>query len=80
MVLPAKIFEIKEEINFGLITQKQKDFHEEKNYEKTDGKTINLVTEILDLRLNENLISGIYSADFMQSRHYRRNLVKHPYY
>jgi hypothetical protein len=79
MVLPAKIFEIKEESNFGLITQKLKDFHEEENYEKkTDGKAITLITEILNLRLTENLISGIFSADFMQSRYYRRNLVEYP--
>ena len=34
MVLPAKIFEIIEESNFGLITQKLKDFRDEENYEK----------------------------------------------
>ena len=38
MVLPAKIFEIKEELNFGLIVQKLKDFREEESYEKSDGR------------------------------------------
>ena len=51
MVLPAKIFEIKEVINFGLITQKLKDFREEENYQENNEKNITLVTEILDLKL-----------------------------
>ncbi len=78
MVLPAKIFEIKEEVNFGLIIQKLKDFHEDESYEKNDGETVNLITEILDLNLKENLISGIFSTDFMRTRYYRRKLVEHP--
>jgi hypothetical protein len=78
MVLPAKTFEIKEEINFGLIIQKLKDFREEENYEKSDGETVNLVTEILDLNLKENLISGVFSADFMRGRYYRRKLIENP--
>lgn len=78
MVLPAKMFEIKEEINFGLMIQKLKDFREEENYEKSDGETVNLVTEILDLSLKENLISGVFSADFMRGRYYRRKLIENP--
>lgn len=78
MVLPAKIFEIKEEINFGLIIQKLKDFREEENYEKSDGETVNLVTEILDLKLKENLISGVFSADFMRAHYYQRKLIENP--
>jgi hypothetical protein len=78
MVLPAKIFEIKEEVNFGLIIQKLKDFREEESYEKNDGETVNLITEILDLDLNENLISGVFSTDFVRIRYYRRKLVETP--
>ena len=78
MVLPAKTFEIKEETNFGLMAQKLKNFHEEENYETNDGKTVTLVTEILDLSLKENLVSGVFSADFMQRRYYQRNLVEAP--
>jgi hypothetical protein len=78
MVLPAKIFEIQEEINFGLMIQKLKDFREEENYEKSDGETVTLITEILDLNLKENLVSGIFSADFMRTRYYRRKLVETP--
>ncbi len=78
MVLPAKIFEIKEEINFGLITQKLKDFHEEENYETNQGKTTSLVSEILDLKLTENLISGIFTSDFIINHYYRRKLIEQP--
>ena len=78
MVLPAKIFEIQEELNFGLTVQKLKDFREEESYEKSDGETVTLVTEILDLNLQENLLSGVFSADFMRARYYRRKLVESP--
>lgn len=78
MVLPAKIFEIQEEINLGLIIQKLKDFHEEENYDKSDGKSVNLITEILDLSLKENLLSGVFSSDFMRARYYRRQLIETP--
>ena len=76
MVLPAKIFEIKEEVNFGLMIQKLKDFREEESYEKIDGETVNLATEILDLSLKENLVSGVFSTDFVRGRYYRRKLVE----
>ncbi len=79
MVLPAKIFEIKEEVNFGLIVQKLKDFREEESYEKSDGETVNLITEILDLSLKENFVSGVFSTDFVRGRYYRRKLVENPF-
>jgi hypothetical protein len=78
MVLPAKIFVIQEESNFGLILKKLKDFHEEENYEKSDGKTVTLITEILDLKQKPNTISGVFSADFMRTRYYRRKLIETP--
>jgi hypothetical protein len=78
MVLPAKIFEIQEETNLGLVIQKLKDFREEENYEKSDGETVTLITEILDLDLKDNLVSGVFSADFMRTRYYRRKLVESP--
>ena len=78
MVLPAKIFEIKEETNFGLIAQKLKNFREEENIENSEGKTVNLVTEILDLTLEQNLISGVFSADFMRAVYYQRRRIENP--
>jgi len=61
-----------------LIVQKLKDFREEESYEKSDGETVTLVTEILDLSLKENLISGIFSEDFMRTSYYRRTLIENP--
>ncbi|MEA2089523.1 MAG: hypothetical protein U9O89_02030 [Thermoproteota archaeon] len=78
MVLPAKIFEIKEEVDFGLIVWKLKDFREEELYETENGETINLVTEILDLKPKEDSVSGVFSKDFMRRRFYKRKLIETP--
>ena len=78
MVLPAKIFEIKEETNLGLVAQKLKNFREEETFETSEGETVTLVTEILELKLEQNLVSGVFSADFMRTRYYRRNLIENP--
>jgi len=77
MVLPAKIFEIKEEADLGLIAMKLKDFHEEEPYQ-TEKETINLVKEILELKLKEDSVSGTFSMDFMRKRYYKRELVEDP--
>ncbi|NIR86280.1 hypothetical protein GWO13_01410 [Candidatus Bathyarchaeota archaeon] len=78
MVLPAKIFEIKEKADFGLIVQKLKDFREEESYQTGKGETINLVTEILDLQLKGDSIAGVFSKDFVRRRYYRRKPVEAP--
>ena len=78
MVLPAKIFEIKGEIDTGLIIGKLKDFREEELHRTENGKTINLVAEILDLKLEKDAISGIFSKDFVSKRFYRRKLIETP--
>ena len=76
MVLPAKIFEIKEEADLGLMVQKLKDFREEETYQKENGETVELITEILDLKLKENTVAGVFSTDFVRMRYYRRKLVE----
>ena len=78
MVLPAKIFEIKEEVNLLFAVQKLKSFREEEPYKTVSGETINLVSEVLDLKVEENSISGIFSKDFIRSRIYRRKFVETP--
>jgi hypothetical protein len=60
LVQPAKIFEIKEKADLGLIVWKLKDFHEEKRFQTENGETINLVTEILDLKSKDDSISGVF--------------------
>ncbi|MDH5770676.1 MAG: hypothetical protein OEZ25_05260, partial [Candidatus Bathyarchaeota archaeon] len=73
MVLPAKTFEIKEDIDLNLIVQKLKDFRKEEPYQMKEEET-KLVTEILDLKLKENSIVGVFSRDFVRKRYYRREL------
>ena len=78
MVLPAKIFEIEEEAELGLMAWKLKDFREEETYQTEKGETVKLVTEILDLKLEEDSIYGVFSMDSVRRRFYRRELVEAP--
>ena len=78
MVLPAKIFEVKEEADLGLIARKLKDFLEEETYQTEKGETVTLVTEVLDLKLQEDSLSGVFSKDFIRVRYYKRELVETP--
>jgi hypothetical protein len=76
--LPAKIFEIKEEADPRLIVGKLKDFREEELYNLESGETIALITEILDLKSEEDTVSGVFSKDFVRRRFYRRKPVETP--
>jgi hypothetical protein len=78
LVLPAKVFEIKEDTDLGLIVGKLKDFHEEEPYETENGETINLIAEVLDLKQQGDTISGVFSKDFIRRRFYKRKLVEAP--
>jgi len=78
MVLPAKIFEIKEDVNLFFVAQKLRHFKEEEQYTTVNGETINLVSEILDLKVEGDMISGIFSRDFVRSRVYRRKIIETP--
>jgi hypothetical protein len=76
LVLPVKIFEIKEKMDIGVIIQKLKNFREEESYEPEPGEEVSLVSEILDLRLEDGVISGVFSRDFVRTRFYKRKLVE----
>jgi hypothetical protein len=78
MVLPAKVFEIKEEADLEVIADKLKRFREEELYETKEKQKINLITEILDLRKEGDSLSGVFSKDFMRQRSYRRQIVETP--
>ena len=67
---------MKEEANLGLIVQKLKDFREEEPFQTEKEEPINLVTEILDLKLEGDSVSGFFSRDFVSRRYYRRKLVE----
>jgi len=78
MVLPAKVFEIREEADIELIAGKLKGFHEDELYETKEGEKVTLVTEILDLRKDGDALSGVFSKDFMRQRFYRHEFVETP--
>lgn len=75
MVQVAKIFEVREPLELGLMARKLKDLNEEEPYER-EGKSTKLTTEILDLKLEDDSLAGIFSRDFVLSRYYKRGLVE----
>jgi hypothetical protein len=78
LVLPAKVFEIKEKVDPGVMLWKLKDFKEEEICKNEAGENLNLTTEILDLKSKEGVVEGVLSKDFMRRRFYRRSLVEAP--
>lgn len=75
MVLVAKIFEVKEPLELGVMARKLKDFGEEEPHEH-GGKRTKLTAEILDLKLEGGVLMGTFSKDFVLSRYYKRGLVE----
>lgn len=78
MVLPAKIFEIKGDADFGFMVKRLEGFSESEPSQTDGEEPLDLVTEILDLERTENTITGIFSRDFLRIRQYRRNILKAP--
>jgi hypothetical protein len=78
LVLPAKIFEISNEIEFGFLIQKLKNFQEEEQFKTESGNSFNLVTEVLDLQIEENKIFGVFSKDYIKTQFYKREIVESP--
>jgi len=78
MVLPAKVFEIKEEADIEIMAGKLKRFREEELYETKEKEKITLVTEILDLKMDDGALSGVFSKDLIRQRFYKRMLVETP--
>jgi len=76
LVLPVKVFEIKENVDFGLMVQKLKNFREEETFEAESGQQVSLVTDVLDLKVEGEVVSGVFSRDYVGARFYRRELVQ----
>jgi hypothetical protein len=72
MVLVAKIFELKGQMDFTTMARKLKDFKEEEPYK--EGKK--LLTEILDLKLERDTLFGIFTKDYVLTKFYRRGAVE----
>lgn len=73
MVLVAKVFEVKEHMDFATMARKLKDFKEEEPYRDTK-----LLTEIIDLKLERDTLFGIFTKDYVWSKFYRGGLVETP--
>jgi len=78
MVLPAKIFEVKGEAELESMLRSIKEFHEEVPYEMDSGETIKLATEIFEPKLEEGVVSGVFSKDFVSRKIYRRQALETP--
>ena len=76
LVLPVKVFEIKEKVDPALLLWKLKDFREEEVYKPESGKSLTLLTEILDLKSEKGLVTGVFSKDFMRENFFRREAVE----
>ncbi len=63
-------------VDFGLLIQKLKKFREEESFETESGEHVTLITEILDLKVEGYIISGIFSKDYVSTRFYRREIVE----
>jgi hypothetical protein len=78
MVLPAKTFEIKEDSTLEFIMEKLRNFREEEPYEPDEGDQLTLTTEIVDIKLEEDLLSGVFLKDFIRTRFYKRQAMETP--
>ena len=78
MVLPAKIFEVKGDVDTEQMLDNLRDFREEEAYETADEETLNLLTQILDIKHEENILSGVFSKDIMREHLYRRKVIENP--
>ncbi|UCH01640.1 MAG: hypothetical protein JSV20_07245 [Candidatus Bathyarchaeota archaeon] len=78
MVLPAKIFEITDDMDLDVMAQKLKDFHEEETYQTKEETTITLVSEIRKLRLTDDTLSGVFRKDYIRNRFYIDEFIETP--
>lgn len=72
MVLVAKIFEVKERFDPTTVMRKLRDFREEQPIE--GGRK--LLSEIQDLKMEREIIHGVFTKDFTLSRYYRGEPVE----
>ena len=78
MVLPAKTFEIREDASLRIIDNRLREFKEEEVYDPENGDRLTLTTEIFDLKLEDGILSAVFSKDFMRTRIYKRRALETP--
>ncbi len=70
MVLACKVFELKEPLTPILIVQKLKDF-KYTSVEVEDGEEIELLTQVTDLKMEEDSVEGVLTEDFLITVRFR---------
>ncbi len=78
MVIPVKAFEIKEDADDKFLYDRLDGYRLEKTVELSDGQNLTLLTEVLELEQEENVIRGVFSKDIVRERLYRRRLIENP--
>jgi hypothetical protein len=67
---------VKESSNGKTLIQKMKDYREETSFETKNKEDITLRSEILDLKLDGEDVSGVFSKDFVRRHYFRRKLIE----
>jgi hypothetical protein len=78
LVLVAKIFEIRGDIEAQTVVERLTDFRREESYQTGQGDAGTLVTEVLDIEEEGGLVSGIFSKDILREYFYRREPIETP--
>ena len=78
MVIPVKAFEIKEDADDKFLYDQLDGYRLEETMELSDGQNLTLLTEVLELEQEENVIRGVFSKDIVRERLYRRRLIENP--
>jgi hypothetical protein len=78
MVLPAKIFEVKDKVEIGTLTRTLTAFRRLEQYETSSEGTVNLATQVMDLKQEGELVQGIFSRDYVRTRSYQRKTTETP--
>ncbi|MEM3402642.1 MAG: hypothetical protein QXH08_05420 [Candidatus Hadarchaeales archaeon] len=68
----AKVFEVKEKVDFTTVVRKLKDFREEQPLESGEK----LLSEIQEIKMEKDAIQGVFTKDFVLSRYYRGEPVE----
>ena len=78
MVLPAKTFEIREDATLEFVLERLRGFKEEEVYEPEEGDRLTMTTEVVDIKLEKDLLSGVFLKDFIRTRFYKRQAMEIP--
>ena len=76
MVLPAKIFEVKEKTDIETLAKTLTGFRREEQYEISSVGTVNLVTQVMDVKQEAEVVQGVFCRDYIGRRFYQRKMIE----